>query len=138
MNKTIDSRIEEYGVFKVKDNPKVLFPSKIHHQYTQTLLPFYVSLKDKDYREKIKVSEYTMDIIVRGVMIFLGEDVKYTLNFILVWTECGSETQEETRINRVRGDIRSPIELAELLGIPVFNLGKPGRKDEFRKYIETY
>ena len=73
----------------------------------------------------------------RNVHMMLGDDCETALNFMLVYTECGSEKPVEIKWD-LAGKTGNMIEIADRLGIPVFNLAKPACEVRLTEFLETF
>lgn len=73
--------------------------------------------------------------LTKNARLVLGHSCNSPALFIVVWTEDGAETQQERAGSRT-GFASHPIAIANSLGIPVFNLGKPDAEKRLNAYID--
>ncbi len=73
----------------------------------------------------------------RNVHIVLGDDCETSLNFILVYTECGAEKPKDIKWDKAQKS-GYYIDVGEKFNIPVFNLSKPDCELRLTEYLETF
>jgi hypothetical protein len=69
-------------------------------------------------------SQYARDCHARNCYQVLGRGLDSPSKFVVCWTPCGAETEEDT--TRATGGTRTAIVLAHREGIPVYNLFNDG------------
>lgn len=74
---------------------------------------------------------YVKALHARNCFQILGKNLNDPVKFVLCWTPCGSETENQTSI--VTGGTRTAIVLAHRRGIPVFNMFD---SRYFKKFVE--
>ena len=73
----------------------------------------------------------------RTVHICLGDDVETVLNFVIVYTECGSESTRGLDWKKA-GRTAYFIEYCHKLNIPVFNLSNAAFELKLNEYLDTF
>lgn len=75
-------------------------------------------------------------ICARDMEIFLTEDGKHPLTFVLIYTPCGSEELPDNPDYKVLGQMSFIFRLAKALGIPVYNLKHPNVGERLKELLE--
>jgi len=71
------------------------------------------------------------------VHLLLGKDCKTPVSFILIYTDCGSETTEKVDYKKTKRALYF-IQQSEKWNIPLFNLKKPDAEDRLIEYLKTF
>lgn len=79
--------------------------------------------------------EYARACHARNCYQILGSDLATPVKFVLCWTSCGSECEDDT--SRSTGGTRTAIVLADRENIPVFNLKNDGALLRFRELVQV-
>lgn len=81
-------------------------------------------------------SAYAKRLHARNTYQVLGPQLATPSAFVLCWTPCGAECEQDT--TRKTGGTRTAIVLASREGIPVFNFYHPDVGSRLGKFLETY
>jgi len=75
--------------------------------------------------------------ISRNNHVLLGEDLDRPLSCIVCYTSCGSDSKYNVNY-ATSGYLTYYFEVGHVLGIPIFNLGKPDAKNRLLQFLNTY
>ena len=81
------------------------------------------------------LSFFSRGMHIRNVYQAKGQDLNSPVDFVLCYTRDGASTGSETSINT--GGSATCIKVASAMGKPVFNLGKAGALEEFKKFMQA-
>lgn len=82
------------------------------------------------------LSETIKKFSARDVHLLLGPKCAMKIKFIIINTSDGVERTEDIDFKTTAG-AGFPIKLANLLEIPVFNIGKAGRLEDLEEYVKN-
>lgn len=72
-----------------------------------------------------KIPGFVRALCARDIEVFLGQDCKHPLRFVVIWSPGGEESLSGDKIDwKGLGQLAFIIRLAKELGIPLFNLAK--------------
>lgn len=125
-------------VSKIDDEeiiPTILEPSNKAHRIAAA----YKYNKERDDEGSIRynsLNETVKKFSARDVHLLLGAKCAMSVKFVIIYTNDTTEVAKEIDF-KTTGSASFPVKLAEVFGIPVFNLNKPGRIDDLIEYVNN-
>ena len=80
-------------------------------------------------------SDYAKALHTRNVFQVLGSTLDNPSRFVLCWTPDGAEYGHET--SRETGGTGTAIRIADLFGIPVFNVARPDTAERIDRWLNV-
>ena len=77
--------------------------------------------------------DWMKELHTRNVFQVLGEFVNDPTEFLVCWTPDGAETAKDS--SKKTGGTGTAIRIADMFGVPVFNLQRPGTIDRLEKFL---
>jgi len=132
-----DSAFED-GCDVVLGKKEIYLPWKGFNNHTSD--KYEVTIPALDYASRIhsvwsKLSPAAKNLHARNVFQVLGEDLKTPSTLLVCWTLDGCERKQDRTIKT--GGTGTAIAIADENGIPVYNLGNPGRLEKMRYDLST-
>ena len=88
------------------------------------------------YCEEVRRVSVADKAHARNAHQVLGQDCKPKAAFVVCWTPDGAERAEQSHSIDVTGGTRTAIVIAELNGVPVFNLARPDALHRLQTYVK--
>lgn len=115
--------------------PTVLEPSNKAHRIAAA----YKYFKERDDEGSIRynsLNETVKKFSARDVHLLLGAKCAMRVKLLIIYTNDTTEIAKDIDF-KTTGSASFPVKLAEVFGIPVFNLNKPGRIDDLIEYVNN-
>lgn len=92
--------------------------------------------KAHPYFDKMKPGSFAFNAHARNAHQVLGRDCKSKAAFVVCWTPDGAERADQSHSTDVTGGTRTAIVIAEMNGVPVFNLARPDALFRLQTYVK--
>lgn len=92
--------------------------------------------KAHPYFDKMKPGSFAFMAHARNAHQVLGKDCNAKAAFVVCWTPDGAECAAQAHSTDVTGGTRTAIVIAELNGVPVFNLARPDALLRLQTYVK--
>lgn len=92
--------------------------------------------KAHPYFDRMKPDSFAYQAHARNAHQVLGQDCKTKAAFVVCWTPDGAERADQSHSIDVTGGTRTAIVIAELNGVPVFNLARPDALHRLQTYVK--
>lgn len=109
-------------------------PSKLFGDPTPESIEW--ARKAHPYFDKMKPGSFAYQAHARNAHQVLGQDCKTKTAFVVCWTPDGAENAEQSHSTDVTGGTRTAIVIAEMNGVPVFNLARPDALHRLQTYVK--
>ena len=108
--------------------------SRLFHQPTPESIEW--ARKAHPYFDKMKPGSFAYLAHARNAHQVLGKDCKSKAAFVVCWTPDGAESAGQAHSTDVTGGTRTAIVIAELNGVPVFNLTRPDALHRLQTFVK--
>lgn len=92
--------------------------------------------KAHPYFDKMQPGSFAYNAHARNAHQVLGQDCKTKAAFVVCWTPDGAERADQSHSIDVTGGTRTAIVIAEMNGVPVFNLARPDGLHRLQTYVK--
>jgi hypothetical protein len=92
--------------------------------------------KAHPYFDKMKPGSFSFNAHARNANQVLGQHCTSKAAFVVCWTPDGAERAEQAHSTNVTGGTRTAIVIAEMNGVPVFNLARPDALHRLQTYVK--